>query len=376
MKKVHIIVLLAIMLFCSCDGTRKSADAADGVTAEMKYADLLTLMECDGYVYAQIKNPWDSVGVLHSYVLVERDKDLPKDLPEGDIIRIPLSNSVVYTSVHNSLLNEIGAYSAIKGVCDLKYIDIKKLQADVKAGKIVDLGEGTNPNIEAIIDLSPDAILLSPFQNSGSYGRLGKLGIPIVECADYMETSALGRAEWMRFYGLLYGRAEVADSLFDAISTDYLDIKMLVAKEEKKPTVITDFKFGASWYVPGGNSTVGRLLADAGADYIFKDRPESGSVPLDPEVVFDAAIDAEFWVAKYSQATDKTYSEISQDYGNYSKMAAFKNKNIYTCNTTSVPFYEETPFHPNRLLKDYVKIFHPELLSDYQLRYFKKVCEK
>lgn len=376
MKKVHIIVLLAIMLFCSCDGTRKSADAADGVTAEMKYADLLTLMECDGYVYAQIKNPWDSVGVLHSYVLVERDKDLPKDLPEGDIIRIPLSNSVVYTSVHNSLLNEIGAYSAIKGVCDLKYIDIKKLQADVKAGKIVDLGEGTNPNIEAIIDLSPDAILLSPFQNSGSYGRLGKLGIPIVECADYMETSALGRAEWMRFYGLLYGRAEVADSLFDAISTDYLDIKMLVAKEEKKPTVITDFKFGASWYVPGGNSTVGRLLADAGADYIFKDRPESGSVPLDPEVVFDAAIDAEFWVAKYSQATDKTYSEISQDYGNYSKMAAFKNKNIYTCNTISVPFYEETPFHPNRLLKDYVKIFHPELLPDYQLRYFKKVCEK
>lgn len=364
---------MAILLLCSCNANRTSADVADGTVVEMKYADLLTLTECDGYIYAQVRNPWDSVGVLHSYVLVEKGDDLPADLPEGDVIRIPLSNSVVYTSVHNSLLDEIGAYSAIRGVCDLKYIDIQKLQDDVKAGRIVDLGESTSPDIEAIIDLSPDAILLSPFQNSGSYGRLGKLGIPIVECADYMETSALGRAEWMRFYGLLYGKADAADSLFNVVSSEYNDLKVLAAKAETTPTVITDFKFGASWYVPGGNSTVGRLLADAASDYIFKDRPESGSVPLDPEVVFDAAIDAEFWVAKYSQTTDKTYEEIAQDYGSYSRMAAFRNRNIYACNTALVPFYEETPFHPNRLLKDYVKIFHPDLLPDYQLRYFKKI---
>ena len=373
MKRIHIIALMAILLLCSCNANRTSADVADGTVVEMKYADLLTLTECDGYIYAQVRNPWDSVGVLHSYVLVEKGDDLPADLPEGDVIRIPLSNSVVYTSVHNSLLDEIGAYSAIRGVCDLKYIDIQKLQDDVKAGRIVDLGESTSPDIEAIIDLSPDAILLSPFQNSGSYGRLGKLGIPIVECADYMETSALGRAEWMRFYGLLYGKADVADSLFNVVSSEYNDLKALAAKAETTPTVITDFKFGASWYVPGGNSTVGRLLADAASDYIFKDRPESGSVPLDPEVVFDAAIDAEFWVAKYSQTTDKTYEEIAQDYGSYSRMAAFRNRNIYACNTALVPFYEETPFHPNRLLKDYVKIFHPDLLPDYQLRYFKKI---
>ena len=373
MKRIHIIALMAILLLCSCNANRTSADVADGTVVEMKYADLLTLTECDGYIYAQVSNPWDSVGVLHSYILVEKGDDLPADLPEGDVIRIPLSNSVVYTSVHNSLLDEIGAYSAIRGVCDLKYIDIQKLQDDVKAGRIVDLGESTSPDIEAIIDLSPDAILLSPFQNSGSYGRLGKLGIPIVECADYMETSALGRAEWMRFYGLLYGKDDAADSLFNVVSSEYNDLKALAAKAETTPTVITDFKFGASWYVPGGNSTVGRLLADAASDYIFKDRPESGSVPLDPEVVFDAAIDAEFWVAKYSQTTDKTYEEIAQDYGSYSRMAAFRNRNIYACNTALVPFYEETPFHPNRLLKDYVKIFHPDLLPDYQLRYFKKI---
>jgi len=373
MKKINILILLVTLLLCACNGKRNTSDTAEGVSVEMQYADLLTLRQCDGYVYAQIRNPWDSAGVLHSYVLVDKDIQLPDGLPEGDIIRTPLANSVVYTSVHCSLVDEIGAYTAIKGVCDLTYIDIDKLQADVTSGKIINLGESTSPNIEAIIDLSPDAVLLSPFQNSGSYGRLGKLGIPIIECADYMETSALGRAEWVKFYGLLFGQTAAADSLFAEVETEYNALKSLAQKAAHKPTVITDLKFGAMWYVPGGNSTMGRVLADAASDYIFKDRTESGSVPMDPEVVFDAAIDAECWVMKYSQASDKTYAEIAQDYSNYSKIRAFREKNIYACNTTSVPFYEETPFHPNRLLKDYVKIFHPELLPDYELRYYKKL---
>lgn len=369
-RTIDIFLLLAVLLLSACKVANKTAEEAKGTSVEMQYADLLSLKQCDGYVYAQIRNPWDSTSVLHSYVLVARDAEMPDNLPEGDVVRVPLTNSVVYTSVHCSLVDEIGAYSAIKGVCDLQYIDIEKLRKDCKSGKVADMGESMNPNIEAIIELSPDAILLSPFQNSGSYGRLGKLGIPIIECADYMETSALGRAEWVKFYGLLFGKDEEAAALFEEVETEYNELKALAAEAKDKPTVVTDLKFGNSWYVPGGNSTVGRLLADASSDYIFKERTESGSVPLDPEVVFDKAIDAEYWVVKYNQATDKTYDEIARDYTNYSKMAAFKNRNIYACNTGVVPFYEETPFHPNRLLKDYVKIFHPELLPDYKLRYF------
>lgn len=372
MKKIiPLFVFFALLIGCKPSSTQSSSEVGD--TLKMEYSSLLTIQQCEDYIYAQIKDPWDSAHILHKYILVDKDAERPSNLPEGDVVRIPLTNSVVYTSVHCSLVDELGAYSSIKGVCDLKYMDIEKLQKDCSEGKIVDLGEGTNPNIEAIIELSPDAILLSPFQNSGGYGKLGKLGIPIIECADYMETSALGRAEWMKFYGLLFGKKEAGEALFSNVETEYNELKTLAEKAEQKPTVITDFKFGSSWYVPGGNSTVGRILADAGADYIFKERSESGSVPLDPEVVFDRAIDAECWVVKYSQATEKTYAEIATDYSNYSKMAAFKNRNIYACNTIKVPFYEETPFHPNRLLKDYVKIFHPELLPDYKLRYFSKI---
>lgn len=371
MKYLNLTIIILACLLTSCKQSSTDHTTEEGDTIKLDYAELLTLTDHEDYILAQIHDPWNEGNILHTYILVNKEMDMPKALPEGDVVRIPLSNSIVYTSVHCSLIDEIGAYSAIKGVCDLQYIDIEKLQSDAKAGKIANIGESTAPNIEAIIDLSPDAILLSPFQNSGSYGRLGKLGIPIIECADYMETSALGRAEWVKFYGLLFDEKENSDAMFNKVEKEYNELKELASKAKTRPTVITDFKFGNSWYVPGGNSTIGKLLADAGAEYIFKERTESGSVPLDPEVVFDSAIDAEYWVVKYNQATDKTYSEIAQDYSNYSKMSAFKNHNIYACNTGKVPFYEETPFHPNRLLKDYVKIFHPELLSEYQLRYYK-----
>jgi len=374
MKKrlsILLIVVIEIIAIASC---RKSDSAVslDGKTVEMQYADLLTMHECDGYVYAQVRNPWDSASVLHSYILVDKDKPMPESLPEGDVVRVPVENAVVYTAVHCALLYEIGAYDCIGGVCDLKYIKLDRLQQDCKADKVKNLGEGTTPNIEGIIDLSPDAILLSPFQNSGTYGKVGKLGIPIIECADYMETSALGRAEWMRFYGYLTGHRAEADSVFSLVEKEYNDLKALAQSAKEYPKVITDLKFGSSWYVPGGNSTVGKLLKDAKVDYVFKDREESGSIPMNPETVFENAIDADVWIIKYNQAEDKSYDEIAAEYANYANIKAFKQHNIYACNTAYVPYYEETPFHPERLLKDYIKIFHPSLLKGYSLRFYKR----
>lgn len=375
MKKITIFfIAIAITILWSCHQS-PSSSAAEGTAIEMRHADLLSLKECDGYIYAEIANPWDSTAPLHSYILVDKNAPLPDNLPKGDIVRIPIENAVVYTSVHCGLIDQLGAYDCIKGVCDLKYIKLARLQADVEARKVKNLGEGTNPDIETIIDLQPDAILLSPFQNSGTYGKIGKLGIPLIECADYMETSALGRAEWMKFYGLLTGRAMEADTTFAGVETRYNNLKALVSKTDERnaPSVITDLKFGNTWYVPGGQSTIGRLMADAGGNYLYHDTQESGSIPLSPEEVFDRAIDADVWVLKYNQATDKTYAEIAQEYTNYTNIKAFKDKNVYGCNTAVSAFYEETPFHPDLLLRDFIKIFHPELLPNYELRYYKRI---
>ena len=369
-------LMLSVLLFSSCGGKSKTASVIEAEEAiPLRYAENLNLSATEDYTIARLRNPWDTTRILHTYVLVDKEKSLPADLPEGTLVRTPLSKAVVYSSVHCGLLNQIGALKSIGGVCDLKYIKLQEVQDGCRTGSIADVGNGMNPDIEKIIDLHPDAIMLSPFENSGGYGRVEKLNIPIIECADYMETSALGRAEWMRFYGLLFGQAQKADSLFAEVEKNYNELKALVAPLSSAPSVISELKNGSAWYVPGGKSTSARIYADAGANYVFADDEHSGSVPLAFETVFDKGQNADFWLIKYNQAIDKTYKELEQDYAPYTGFRAFKERNIYGCNTGKVDFYEDSPFHPDRLLKDLIKIFHPTLLEGYELKYFTKLAE-
>ena len=375
MKQVILFIFL-LALLSACGGKSKSSSVIEAEKAiPLRYAENLSLSATEDYTIARLRNPWDTTRILHTYVLVDKKKSLPADLPEGTLVRTPLSKAVVYSSVHCGLLNQIGALKSIGGVCDLKYIKLQEVQDGCRTGSIADVGNGMNPDIEKIIDLHPDAIMLSPFENSGGYGRVEKLNIPIIECADYMETSALGRAEWMRFYGLLFGEAQKADSLFAEVEKNYNELKALVAPLSSAPSVISELKNGSAWYVPGGKSTSARIYADAGANYVFADDEHSGSVPLAFEAVFDKGQNADFWLIKYNQAIDKTYKELEQDYAPYTGFRAFKERNIYGCNTGKVDFYEDSPFHPDRLLKDLIKIFHPTLLEGYELKYFTKLAE-
>ena len=369
--------LLAVLLFSACGRGSKTASflGEGGDTLDLKYAENLKIVSYDDYRVATLRNPWDTLEILHTYVLVGRDEPLPDSLPQGTVVRVPLQKAVIYSSVHCGLMEELGALSAVGGVCDLRYIDLPYVKEGCRTGRIADLGSGMNPDIEKLMALHPDAVMLSPFENSGGYGRLGKLDIPIIECADYMETSSLGRAEWMRFYGLLFGEAQKADSLFAEVEKNYNELKALVAPLSSAPSVISELKNGSAWYVPGGKSTSARIYADAGANYVFADDEHSGSVPLAFETVFDKGQNADFWLIKYNQAIDKTYKELEQDYAPYTGFRAFKERNIYGCNTGKVDFYEDSPFHPDRLLKDLIKIFHPTLLEGYELKYFTKLAE-
>lgn len=357
MKKI----LGAILLLSSCmpHSPSSQADGEGGAYTPVpfKYAKLLKVERNDSMIIADIRNPWsaDTTAVLHHY----------------EVSR-PFGKVLVYTSVHCGLLKELGAIGSISGVGDAEYIHIPEIKKGLKDGTVQDCGGSAEPNIEAIINLSPDAIMLSPFENAGSYGKLGKLGIPIVECADYMETSPLGRAEWMKFYGLLYGRAAEADSLFHEVETAYNSLKALATPAKERPRVISDLITGSTWYVPGGRSTMGRLITDAGGDYIFRDRHESGSLALSPETVFAESQDADVWFMKYTNhAADKTYRELAAESPFYPQMRAFKEKRVYGCNLSYVHFYNDLPYHPERHLKDMIRMFHPDLLPHHQLQYYK-----
>lgn len=379
MKKILLSAYIVtwVLLLSACGGGSKTSSLqAEGDTVRMKYSSLLQIVKHADYTVVTIRNPWDTLKVLHTYLLADREKPLPEHLPEGTVVRTPLQKSVIYSSVHCSLWSELDELKGIGGVCGLEYIKLPQIQEGCRNGSIVNVGNSMNPDIERIIDLRPDAILLSPFENSGGYGRVGKLNIPIIECADYMETSALGRAEWMRLYGLLLGKEAQADSLFAGIEKEYLTLTQQVKSQNlKRPTVISEMKNSSAWYIPGGNSTMGHLYQDAGADYVFAYLSNSGSVPLAFETVFDRGGNADIWLIKYNQPQDKTYSELERDYAPYARFKAFQDRKVYGCNTNHVPFYEESPFHPELLLKDLIKIFHPELLPDYDLKYFSNLAE-
>jgi iron complex transport system substrate-binding protein len=225
------ILLLFAVLLSSCGGQiQSSADGGD--TVRFQYAKLLNLVRCQGYTVATITHPWRQDAVLHQYVLVPADSALPETLPEGTVLRTPLRRSVIFTTVHCSLLSMLHREQHVAGVADLKYIKAQYVQEGVRKGHIVDCGDGMSPVIEKIIDIHPDALLLSPFENSGGYGQLEEIDIPIIECAEYMESSPLGRAEWVRFYGMLYGCEREADSLFAVVDSSYNALKKLTANSQ------------------------------------------------------------------------------------------------------------------------------------------------
>ena len=448
MKKLYILLrgATAALLMAACQGGKTAAADADaGDTLEMKYAKLLTIVKHgDGedasgngegaeYQYAEVNvaNPWKAGTLLHRYILIPKGEEgdktvamLAKRRSTGarcttDTVRTPVARSAVFIAPHCQLMYELGCQQAIRGVCDLNYInipDVRKRAAS--AGKassgnasaqnsIVDCGSSMAPDIERIIALKPEAILVSPFENSGGYGKLDKLHIPLIEAADYMESSPLGRAEWMKFYGMLFGKDKNisttvagkalttvagkastttagkaseatlpascelrADSLFAQIEKEYLKLKAEAGKLPKGLSILTERKTGNVWYVPGGQSTIGILLKDANARYIFSDDQHSGSLPMSPEQILAKGKQVDVWAFKYFGGAPLSQVQLLQEYDGYKALAAFNRGNIYQVDTSTVPYFELTSFHPELLLREFIILAHGERFG--KLKFYKK----
>lgn len=379
-KLSSLYICLIVLLLTACGGRGKTSSAAPHEhNLPLHHARFLRIDTTETYTVARITNPWDTTRLLHTYLMVDSSQEVPHPLPahlaDATVVRTPLHRSLVYSSIHIALLQQWQALSAVAGVADLSYIQLPAVTQACREGRIADVGSSISPQIEKVIALNPDAILLSPFENSGGYGAVDKLGVPIIECADYMEASPLGRAEWMRFYGRLYGKAAEADSLFAHIEQQYNELKQLATQTTHRPLVMSELKSSSAWYVPGGRSAIARFYADAGARYAFATDSHYGSVPLSFETVFGAASQADFWLIKYNLPTDKTYADLAADYAPYRGFRPFSERHIYCCNTHYVSYYEETPFAPHLLLKDFIHIFHPEVLDGYEGRYYRKLKE-
>ena len=369
------IFLFVVVSFILLTGCHSNVGKPEGTPIKMEYSRLLDIVDCDGYRLVTIADPWSDTRVLHRYALVPRESEVPSGLPaEITVVRTPLERLCVSTSVHAALMEKLGALDQVASICESKYILNTAVQAEIKKGRIKDVGSGLNPNVEMIAQLRTDVLLMSPFEGA-SYGLLEKTGIPIVECADYMETSALGRAEWMKFYGMLVGREAEANQLFAEVRDNYNSLKSLASHEKKHPKLLADLLSGNTWYMPGGGSCYGVLFKDAGADYSIASDKVSGSQPLSQESVLLGGRDADVWMIKYSRPQDFTYASLLQENAIYNEFAPFRQHHIYGCNALLTPFYEEVPFRPDILLKDVISILYPHLLPDYQPIFYHPLAE-
>lgn len=367
-------ICMLVVALASCRGGNSVASDSEGGgdTLQLKYASLLTIVDYDGYSVATIRNPWKPEKTLHTYVLVSDDGNDTHGV-EGTVIHVPIQRAAVFTTVHCALLQDFGREGSIVGVADSKYIKIPYIQEQIAKGAIVDCGNGLNPVVEKIMDIKPDAILLSPFENSGGYGKVEDLNIPIVECAEYMEKSPLARAEWMKFYGRLFGASEQADSLFAVVDSSYMALKERARQAGEGRSVLMDKMVGNVWYVPGGQSTIGQMLKDAGGRYPWADDDQSGSLSLAFETVLERAGECDVWLYRYSGNHDMTLQELTAEHRGYDQLKAFRTGAVYGCNVEQSLFYEETPFRPDLLLAELLQILHPEITNLPPLRYYKKL---
>lgn len=370
LKNTQIYLFLTVLLF-SCGGAKEHFSPLDGEIVPMRYSSLLSIVECEGYTAVDISDPWGG-RIMQRYLLVPSAAELPENLPSGVLLRTPLDDVILFSGVHAGLLEEFGVSGAVKGICDAGYFYCEAISDRLAAGSVVDCGSSLNVDAEAVMQVSPDAIFVLPYENGG-FGKLENMGFPLVLCADYMEGSPLACAEWMRFYGRLFGLGVKSDSLFSVVCNEYETLSGVARAVRHRPKLMCELKSSSAWYVPSGESTMGRMYADAGADYLFSDCKGSGSVPLSYEVVLDKAADADVWLFKYNSVSDKGYASLMSDFAGYSYFKPFKQRNVYACNTRYRHLFEETAFHPERLLKELVAVFHPGLLNDYSLQYYEKM---
>lgn len=376
MRQIPLLFILFLLLSCSGNKNQNNSTQIpiEDNSYHVMYAKGFSVVFYENYKEVTVRDPWDPAKLLQRYILVDKNTDLPKDLPQGTLIRTPLTSVVVSSTIHSSTMNKIGVINTIKGVCEPEYIDIPYIQTGIKNGSIAGLGQASNPDIEKIIDLEPQAIWATPIEGQ-TYGSLSKAGIPIIETPDYMEPTPLGRAEWVRFYSLFFGNENYTDSLFNITVNNYNSIKEKVAGTTERPTVFLDKMYRGVWYTSGGNSFISKMLSDAGATYIWHDDGRSTSTPLPYEEVLEKAGDADYWLIKYNQASDMTYNMLEEDYKPYSYFKAFKERNIYECNTGKRTYYEDLPIYPDYILQDFAYIFHPGLFPDYTPRYYSKMKE-
>ncbi|MDR1653276.1 MAG: ABC transporter substrate-binding protein [Prevotellaceae bacterium] len=367
---------LCAMLFFAVSCNRKphnrvETDAVDSLKIE--FARGFSVAFHAGYKSVRVKNFRNINAPENRYYLVkDANTETP---PDGVKVQIPLQRLAACSATFYEFLQLLGEIESVVAVAngDIAYNQI--IRDGITAGSIANLGDALSINVETALALQPSALMTSGYNTADTHAeRVEKAGIPLIINNEWQESSILGRAEWLKFIAAFYDKEQFADSIFAEIVTRYQSAKNAAVQADVKPTVMSGANFRGTWYMPGGQSFMAQLFSDAGADYFYKNDKSAASLPLNFETVLKNFADSDFWV-------NCDYVSFAQMRSTDEKNMLFKpagEGNVWNFNKRTLPngandFWESGLAHPDLLLKDLIKIFHNNLLPDYELTYAKKL---
>ncbi|MDR7372085.1 ABC transporter substrate-binding protein [Flavobacterium aquidurense] len=342
----------------------------------IEYASGFSIVKYEGFSVVKVSNPWPNANKTFTYVLKEKDAKVPDSLQQYTSIKVPLESVVVTSTTNIPYLEMLDVEDKLVGFPHTDYISSEKTRVLIDKGSVKNVGQNEKLNIEQLIELSPDLIVTFGVDNNNPMlDNLKKSGLNVFIQADWMEQSPLGKAEWIKLYGALFGKEDKAKELFDKIVLSYEQAKKLVADKPATSTVLYGSMYEDVWYVAKGNSWVAQFMNDAQSNYLWADLKGTGSEGLSFEKVLDKAKTANYWIATGSV---KSLAEFEKLNPHYVEFDAFKNKTIYTFEgklgaTGGTIYYELSPSRPDLVLKDYIKIFHPDLLPSYEFTFASKL---
>jgi len=379
MKKLFLnFVLLSFALIavgCKQESGKPSQSNSTQVN-QIKYAKGLVIYKHKGFIIISIKNPWPNAAHGYTYILKEKTGVIPDSLQEFPVINIPLKKIVVTSTTHIPSLEMLGVENTLTGFPHTDYISSEKVRKLIDNGEIKDVGSDQSLNTELLIDLAPDVLVGHGIDNNNpTFDNLQKNGLKVIINGDWNESSPLGKAEWIKFFGALYGLDAKANSIFESIETNYKKSLQLTQNIKSKPTVFSGAIFENQWYMPQGNSWGAIFLDDANANYLWKETKGTGSLSLSFESVLLKAENADFWIGP---GEFTSLAAMASSNSHYTQFKAFKTKKVYAYSTKKgktggVIYYELAPNRPDLVLQDLVKILHPELLPDHQLYFFEQL---
>ena len=365
------IVFIFFILLFSCNSPQKKTEIRTSESSVIFYAKGFQLFHYEGYSKMIIKGYKPE-----TYIFYKEKTQIPDSLQAYKKIKIPIQKIVVTSTTHIPSLEALNTENTLVGFPNTDYISSEKTRQRIDNKKVIELGIGQTINLEQLILLQPDIFVGYTMQGEmKQLENIAQAGIKVLLNNDWQEQNPLGRAEWIKFFGVLYDKNTEAEEIFKNIEKNYKYYQNLAKKTTEKPTVFCGSMFKDTWYMPQGENWAAQLIADANGDYLWKKTKGSESLALSFEMVFSKAQNADFWIGS-GQYT--TVNQLVEENKLYKHFKVFSTKNIYTYNQKKGAsggslFFELAPTRPDLVLKDLVKILHPELLKNEPLTFYDKL---